>query len=838
MGGAGPQSAKQILDTCAEDLPFKQLLDKWGSTVWENGTHKPPAADPNEPPPPTPQVDPMGNVTQYARGGAIPDDDRFAGRNVGRSAESGATFRGPKRTKTSTKQKPRATDKVQTRQAGKKRKGKRRSQRSGVPTPSPRPDPNETSTVPTPSPRPLVEGYDPRGTPDPVSQVPTPTPRPQNYDPRGTPDPVPQPVGPGSTPTRQLEQAGRPGVPAPNTFRGPTLGGTPTRQLERADRPGMVSDNIPNPARGAAGYPSPSPYEQGPPPRPAGTYTYGYEPSSVRDPQPHRSPGGGVDRYVEPMFTHKAEEAQHYDRESAAARERQRLRGIGGAVRENTSAQPAVPQDSPGIVLGVPTNYDDPNEDPYSNPSMYARGGAIPDPSDPTVAEGAGYIPSAGGDVASRLPAQDQGNEQVALSDNPHPSEVMRGATNAVGVGLQGLQRIFGISSTSGAVPTPEDDVRQQDGARRMASGQGAATAQEVQAIDKSMGLENMPVDEGMKNLIRIDQTVQYYLQRGDKDKAEAVAASLLQFGARRVAQYGTVAQAAFEDWQQTGDPQSLKNASRAIQMAHQLIPDGWNVKIDVDPQSRQIVSTMLGPDGQRVQKVVDPMAIPGMLKATMDGSDYWSSVFQVGQPDLAKSDATQAAASARAAEARQYNSDAEQRRWERNQQAGLDREGRTAKRKLWEYENLGTGQTAGERAQKENQAYFDEWQQKLAAATPEEQQQLTAEGMGYAYEHAAPRKTPLDDETLSFGTDTSAFNDTFEQTDLNGVRTIARSIAQKNNINGPAAMEAAASLIMDPAPQIDPNDGTLDWNGISLVFNPQLLPVLGTLHKKYGTQQ
>lgn len=468
--------------------------------------------------------------------------------------------------------------------------------------------------------------------------------------------------------------------------------------------------------------------------------------------------------------------------------------------------------------------------------SQYAQGGAIPDPEDPTQAEGA-PAPSAAG--YNEAVAEGRTASQPAADTNP--GEVIRsGAADAVKVGLSGLQRIFGLAP-QGAMPTPEDAANHDQGTQRFASGEGAATPEEVQAIDKTMGIDKIPVDEGMKNLIRIDQTVQYYLQNGDKDKAEAVAASLLQYGARRVGQYGTMAQAAFEHYQQSGDPQDLKNASLAIQKAHQMVPDGFNIKIDVDPKTRQIVATTLGPDGKQQQQVVDPMAIPGLLKGAMDGSEYWSSVFQVGQPNLAGRQATAAATQQNAdlaGQRKRQEFDYEQQVREGYKQAG---ENRGAARKLWEEDrSLEVGKTENERQRNANQAYFDDWSQRMSEAQdPAQKQQLTQEGLGYRYDHAPDRKTAVAEEDLRFGT-SSAYGETFDEADVPAIRNIARSIALKNGkLDSVSAMEAAGALITDAAPA-PAADGTLEFgNGAwSLVFNPALLPQLSGLRKKYRTQQ
>jgi hypothetical protein len=739
-----PASAREILDTAAEALPFKQTLDRWGNDIssWLGGGGEQQVAPADTP---MSSGDPMGaQVPAYARGGVIPEDDRFTPpvRNVGRTAEQGAVYR-PKQTKSSTKQRPKSTAKPQARNQGKR--AKRRADR--IPTPTPRPD--------------VTAG------------VPTPTPRPD----RGGPI-LARPEGP-ALPQRNL------GGPMPPRPEGPAraMPFAPTETRGPPDRSGIR----PGPFTGRPDAPIPPNTEQG------GNYPD-----------------------VPPQDWSQVHD-QRQDIGRAAA----------GAVLNDTGKR---------IFLGVPP------DDSYLG---YARGGVIPDeeyPPPKTPAEGAGAAPSATPNSPGyneRVAEGGTANQQVELSAQPLPQEVMAGTANAVEFGTNALSNIFGLNAPQGALPTPEDGARQEQGIQRFATGEGAATQQEVQAIDKTMGIDQLPLDEGMKNLVRIDQTVQYYLQNGDKKKAEAVAASLLQYGARRVGQYGVMAQAAFEHYQESGDPKDLQNAARALQGAHQMIPDGFNVKFDVDPKTHQLVATTLDADGKPVQQVIDPMAVPGLLKKAMDGSAYWESVFQVGQPDLAVKDAGAQATAANAAAAQQGRKDLFDYEQSSRIAATKETENRAAARKLWESDReLDIGKTENERLANQNKAYFDEWSQRMdETQDPAQRQQLTQEGLGYRYENTPDRRTALEEETVRFSPD-SPNAESFDEADVPAIRNLARSIAMKNGkLDGPGAMEAAATLVMEPAPKIS-SDGTIDIGGWSLVFNPALLPTLGALHKKYGAAQ
>jgi len=279
------------------------------------------------------------------------------------------------------------------------------------------------------------------------------------------------------------------------------------------------------------------------------------------------------------------------------------------------------------------------------------------------------------------------------------------------------------------------------------------------------------------------------------------------------------MAQAAFEHWQQSGDPNDLRRASMAIQRAHQFIPDGMDMKIDVDPQTRQIVATVTDANGKAQQHVVDPQAVPALMKQAMDGSAYWEAVYDVGQPRLAEQEISQ-------------------RGYAQRQQATRDYEAQKNAREAQEEEyryrrGIETGASEKERTRKGNEAFLSDWRQRMTEAGPAEKPAVMQEGLQYTFDNTPNRRSPVDSTTFAPPADTP-----IEEADNNTIRGIAQMIATKNGqLDGPAAMEAATALVTTPNLQPGRN-GTLDVGGLNLVFNPQLLPQLMTLRKKYKQAQ
>lgn len=776
-------------------------------------------------------------IKLFARGGAIPDDEepstfkRFVrgGQkpNVREFKRKAGTLDDTPRTKTSQAKKPKDTGKQQKRD-----QKKSRPRAGGLPKTAPRPGERPgagglPSTGPIPEARPFLP---------PAGPIPGQRPGATGGEP---PRPLQGPLasarlGPQQGPPASAALGPQQGPPVPT----PRRPGGPPPMSPPWQAPGMQMPAMP---------PSRPPVQPGTPPQATG---------GVMSPIP------GVAAPVAPGMD--VPRGGTWSPPGA---------GPPGRMQPNIGSQPAPPQDTgvsgaPIVGTGGASGAGSPVIDvsdtietlmqklqalkardlawpgtarDATGAQQYARGGAIPDDGGPDPNSAAG---EAGYDASSAnapVAGQRGYNERVAQGGTASFDEVAQRAAPSVRAGINGLSRIFGFDATGqqqAAVPTEADAARQDQGIQRFASGEGASTPEEVGAIDKVHGNDRLNVDEGTKNLMRIDQVVQYWLMHGDKDKAEAAAASLLQYGAMQVRQAGTMAAAAFDDYQRTGDPNALRHASMAVERAQQMIPDGVNLKIDIDPKTRQIVATTVGADGKSQKQVVDPQAIPGLLKTAMDGSAYWGAAFQIGQPRLAEQQMVNEGATQREAATRGANQQYEEYKFQRGEEAKIGAEERQQERwrQQQEYQTE-HGRSPGERSSREMQQFYESWNQDYQAAdTPEEKKSLIEEGLGYRYDHTRDRQDAVPEDLLGFAPE-SQFGKTFTPEDAPNVRNIARVIAQKEpTMDGGAAMETTGALIT--APQLDFNpDGTINVGGNSIVFNPQLLPQLDTLRKKYRQQ-
>jgi muramidase (phage lysozyme) len=312
----------------------------------------------------------------------------------------------------------------------------------------------------------------------------------------------------------------------------------------------------------------------------------------------------------------------------------------------------------------------------------YAGGGVIAEDDEPLThsprAEEANYTTSAPGQrgyneaVAEGRTVSPETTGSIAPEEQkprmqPTP-KLLDDVAKALDGGVKFLTRTFGLQQ-DGAVDTPEAGQARENGMRRFAQGEGAATQEEVDQIDDKID-PNREMSVGDRNMQRAAQLMQWYTERGNKEGAEAAAGSLLQYGAQRFGQIGSVAAAAYRKYQETGDPRHLEAATKALQTAYQFIPDGGSLGIEMDPKTHQLVITHTNADGDEENVPLKPEDIPNVIKGVQDKSLYWQQIMRTADPEGYR---------------QQKREEAQSTEWTRQHQItskeGLEKEEREAKR-------------------------------------------------------------------------------------------------------------------------------------------------------------
>lgn len=269
----------------------------------------------------------------------------------------------------------------------------------------------------------------------------------------------------------------------------------------------------------------------------------------------------------------------------------------------------------------------------------FAEGGVIPEQrqswhtggSTPGVAyRDPGTAPQAAPAAAPDAPAEDV---------RPTP-KLMKDVSIALDGGVKFLTDHFGLKGQGeGAIPTRADQAQPQAAASRFAQGEGASTPEEIKGVDDAID-PNRQLSEGKRHLARLAKTVQWYEQQNRPKDAKAAAASLLQYGAQRFGQLGSLAGAAYRQYQQSQNPQDLQHAIKFMESAYEMIPDGSDMHVALDPATKTLVATRTTADGQEASFDITPDQIPQLIQGAQSKSAYWNSVLSMADPAGARQQA------------------------------------------------------------------------------------------------------------------------------------------------------------------------------------------------------
>lgn len=347
----------------------------------------------------------------------------------------------------------------------------------------------------------------------------------------------------------------------------------------------------------------------------------------------------------------------------------------------------------------------------------YARGGVIPEADEEPVsprAESAAYSSSAPGTAAtmerpapSAPPAEGPAAEPEKADIQPTP-KLLQDVNEAVRGGARFLTRHFGLDGRGdGAMPTPESTAGREDGIRRFASGEGASTPEEINGVDDKVD-PGREMNEGDRQMTRLARTSMWYLEHGMKEEAEAAAAGLMQYGAQKFSKLGSMSQAAYSQYLKTKDPSDLEHATKYLEKAYELIPDGGNMNITIDPKTGMLQAQHTTADGKTENYDIKPDEIPGLIQQAQDASGYWKQVFRLSDPTAARAKEQQEYDTDKLKESRTYEEGQkkEGRTYEETQR--IEQEKRAEERKLDEEKRGGEAELAKEKRAAEAEAAKD----------------------------------------------------------------------------------------------------------------------------------
>jgi len=252
---------------------------------------------------------------------------------------------------------------------------------------------------------------------------------------------------------------------------------------------------------------------------------------------------------------------------------------------------------------------------------FYADGGPVND-------EEAIPVTSEGKANRDTLPPGYGGKSDPVAPGNVPPAPAGEGVSlgKALDLGFKHLTNALGLNHNGAAVG---DDPELQNRQKKLVNGaigpnEGPPSQQEVQQAYQLVDPDNQ-LHDGLKTVYAMQKGVEFYLARGDVEKAGKWAAGLIQYSNLMARRYGYEAVQAGK----SGDMDGMVNY--AIK-AYESIPDGMTV--DALRKGNGVEVTRSNQDGEVVdQHFLSPQQIFQMATGISQGSGYFEALMPLADP-------------------------------------------------------------------------------------------------------------------------------------------------------------------------------------------------------------
>ena len=252
---------------------------------------------------------------------------------------------------------------------------------------------------------------------------------------------------------------------------------------------------------------------------------------------------------------------------------------------------------------------------------------------DPVASARSGTEPSAAGYISSPPEQAQQQQQQQQPQQGPPPGapawtpqvndgqgNPSRGLIGAIAGGLHFLGGGTGLGgSQQGALASDPgvQTARQNFASGRQLDGQPLPTKDEyMHDIPEAIGADGL--HEGLKHLASMEAIHNFYLYRGEVEKADQMTAAMMQVSVGLARDFGKEAVSRYYN----GD---LKGAVDAMNNSKDVIADGTIVKATVNPDGKSVSVAGKNLNGEDLwRQVVAPQAILGAALHTADGSLPW----------------------------------------------------------------------------------------------------------------------------------------------------------------------------------------------------------------------
>ncbi len=185
--------------------------------------------------------------------------------------------------------------------------------------------------------------------------------------------------------------------------------------------------------------------------------------------------------------------------------------------------------------------------------------------------------------------------------------------------GLTWLSKTLGLDKASNAA-LPGTDPDQTAAHRALASTSHAMSPDEVATIENTVDPQKT-MEPSVRRIAGMNGVYEYYLNRGEFDKADKMAAAMIQASKLEASKYGHMAISALKN----GDPQG---AAKAIQAGYDATPDGHKAEANVDPSGNGTFTQKNAVTGAVTQQGrVTPQALMAAAVGLADGQEFYGHI-------------------------------------------------------------------------------------------------------------------------------------------------------------------------------------------------------------------
>jgi hypothetical protein len=271
-----------------------------------------------------------------------------------------------------------------------------------------------------------------------------------------------------------------------------------------------------------------------------------------------------------------------------------------------------------------------PQEDMYDDADEGDAGGA-PQQAIPTAPTPAGNAPAQG---APKQAAPAEGGK-----DNTLLGMALHG-------GLMFLQKAFGINEAQageqpqqqGAIPTGQQP-RRDLGREFLMKGYGPMDEKSYNELTKAVGADKL--DDSIRTIAGMEATYDHYLKHGEINKANSMAAALIQYSNKTAATFGDMAKAAIQSGNYPAAVELLKKG-------YNQVPVDATVDAKANADGSGSIVQRDGNGNVIMQGMFTPQQLMGAAQGLSDGSLFFNEVTQAahkylgntGQPSQAYQEA------------------------------------------------------------------------------------------------------------------------------------------------------------------------------------------------------